>query len=190
MPMTPEQMWAKIAENLPAKTGRSLAEWVQVVWRGPYGKRKDRIAWLKAEFGLGHGQAQVVADEAAKSADYVAPTADQRLEAQYRGPKAALRPLYDQLATAIVALGPDVQLAPRQSYVAFSRGRRFALLQPSTPRRLDLGLVLPGVAPTGRLQAAAGFGSGRTTHRVALTSSADMGDEVLAWLRAAYEAGR
>jgi hypothetical protein len=52
---------------------------------------------------------------------------------------------------------------------------------------VDLGLKLPGVEPTERLQAAAGFGSGQITHRVALTSEAEVDDEVLGWLKAAYE---
>jgi hypothetical protein len=114
------------------------------------------------------------------------PEADQ-FAAQYAGAKAALRPIYDRLAEAATALGSDVTLEPRKTYVALARGRQFGLIQPSTKSRIDLGLKLPGVEPTARLQAAAGFGSGQITHRVALTSAADVDDEVLGWLKAAYK---
>jgi predicted transport protein len=114
------------------------------------------------------------------------PAADQ-FAAQYAGAKAALRPIYDRLAEAATALGSDVALEPRKTYVALARGRQFGLIQPSTKSRVDLGLKLPGVEPTERLQAAAGFGSGQITHRVALTSEAEVDDEVLGWLKAAYE---
>jgi Domain of unknown function (DUF5655) len=80
---------------------------------------------------------------------------------------------------------------PRRTYVTFSNGRQFAIVQASTKSRVDLGLVLPGTRATTRLQEAGSFGSGNVTHRVALTSPDDVDDRVRAWLRAAFErAGR
>jgi hypothetical protein len=114
------------------------------------------------------------------------PVADQ-FAAQYAGAKAALRPIYDRHAEAATALGSDVTLEPRKTYVALVRGRQFGLIQPSTKSRVDLGLKLPGVEPTERLQAAGNFGSGQITHRVALTSESEVDGEVLGWLKAAYE---
>ncbi|HXV41755.1 MAG TPA: DUF5655 domain-containing protein [Anaerolineae bacterium] len=114
------------------------------------------------------------------------PVEDQ-FASQYAGAKAVLRPIYDRLAEAATALGSDVTLEPRKTYVALARGRQFGLIQASTKSRVDLGLKLPGVEPTERLQAAAGFGSGQITHRVALASEAEVDDEVLGWLKAAYE---
>jgi hypothetical protein len=108
--------------------------------------------------------------------------------AQYAGAKAGLLPLYQRLAEASQALGSDVRLETRKTYVALVRRKQFGLIQASTKNRLDLGLKLPGVAPTERLQAAGGFGSGQITHRVALTSLAEVDHEVLGWLKAAYEA--
>ncbi len=72
-------------------------------------------------------------------------------------------------------------------YVAFARARQFALVQPSTKTRVDLGLVLPGVAPSERLAASTNFGSGSINRRVALAAPADIDAEVEGWLRQAYE---
>ena len=83
--------------------------------------------------------------------------------------------------------GGDVRIEPRQTYVAFARAKQFALVQPSTKTRVDLGLVLPGVAPSERLAASTNFGSGSINRRVALAAPADIDDEVEGWLRQAYE---
>ena len=77
----------------------------------------------------------------------------------------------------------DVAVEPRQTYIAFSRVRQFALLQPSTPTRLDIGLVLPDAAETPRLRAA---GSGRISHRVSLAHEDEIDGELTEWLREAY----
>jgi predicted transport protein len=119
-----------------------------------------------------------------------APPVEDPLAAQYAGPKAALRPIYDRLAALAQQLGGDVTLDPRKTYVSLARQRQFGVIQPSTRTRVDLGLKLPGVAPTDRLLAAGGFGSGNVTHRVALASLDDIDDQLIGWIRSAYESVR
>ena len=108
------------------------------------------------------------------------------LEAMLGG-KEPIRPVLARLMSVVEELGPDVATEPRGTYVAFSRGRQFALLQPSTATRLDVGLVLPGAAETERLRSAGDFGSERTTHRVSLAHEDEIDGELTDWLRAAYE---
>jgi hypothetical protein len=108
------------------------------------------------------------------------------VEAQYRGKKAALRPIYNRLIEIAQSMGDDIKLTPRKRYVALVRKKQFALIQPSTATRVDLGLKLPGVAETDRLQEAPDFGSGSITHKVALSSVDDVDPQVTNWLRAAY----
>ena len=76
---------------------------------------------------------------------------------------------------------------PRQTYIAFSRLRQFAVLQPATPTRLDVGLVLPGAEETARLRPAGSFGSGRISHRVSLAHEDEIDGELTGWLRDAYD---
>jgi predicted transport protein len=106
---------------------------------------------------------------------------------QYAGARAAFFPLYEQLVARATSLGDDVELAPRQSYVAFTRGKQFALVKPSRDR-LDLALKLPDAPQHPRLEAAAGLGSGSMTHRVVITSADDIDEQVIAWLEQAYRA--
>ena len=109
------------------------------------------------------------------------------VDAQYRGAKAHFRPLYEKIATEAQRLDPAVELAPRKSYVALQKNKTFALIKASTKNRLDLGLKLPAREGYGRLQDSAGFGSGSITHKVALHSLVDIDEEVIGWLRVAYE---
>jgi hypothetical protein len=109
------------------------------------------------------------------------------VEAQYAGGKAALKPVYQRLVRMARGFGSDVDLAPRKSYVGLTRGKMFAVIKPSTRTRLDLGLKLKGKVASGRLQAAPGFGSGSITHKVALTSLEEVDDELLEWMKEAYE---
>ena len=67
----------------------------------------------------------------------------------FAGKKADLRPIYDAVMAKVKALGTDVELAPKKAYVSLRRNKQWGLVQPSTATRLDLGLVLKGVPPSG-----------------------------------------
>lgn len=195
MPRSPDEMMHAVIANLPAKTGRDFASWValtreQTIAGQGMSKNGEVLNWLKREYGLGHSTAFIIAAEALKPADYVAPTDTQIVDAQYAGAKAALRPIFEQVLAVVQALGDDVRIEPRQSYVAFARAKQFALIQPSTKARVDLGLVLPDIAPSGRLTASTNFGSGSINRRVALTTPDDVDAEIEGWLAQAYMQGK
>jgi hypothetical protein len=182
-------MGAAILRNLQVKTGRTLEEWKTVVRALPEERRKDRVARLKREYGLGHVTAELLVDRTTEAdTGFVPLTPEDMLTAQYAGPKAALRPIYDRVITVAQSLGTDVRCEPRYTYVSMSRKAQFGVVQASTRTRVDLGLRLPGVEPDGRLQPAGSFGSGGVTHKVALTSPVDVDDELTRWLQDAYGA--
>ena len=192
MPNSPQDMMRAVISNLPAKTGRSFDEWValtreQAIDQLGMRKNGEVVSWLKRESGLGHSTAFIVAAEALKPADYIAPTDEQLIDAQYAGAKAALRPIFERVFAYVKTLGDDVRIETRQSYVAFARAKQFALIQPSTKTRVDLGLVLPGVAPSGRLDASTNFGSGSIDRRVPLSTPDDVDAEIETWLRQSYD---
>ena len=176
-----------IVRNLGEKTGRTLEEWVDVLRAdGPEGPRKDRVAWLKREHGLGHVQGGTVVDACDRPEAFAGVAPDLVVDSLLAG-KDVVRPLYEHVRAQIELLGDDVTLEPRQTYTAFSRGRQFALIHPLS-NRLELGLVVPDAAATTRFREAGSFGSGRATHRVSIVSEADVDGELLFWLRAAYDA--
>jgi uncharacterized protein DUF5655/uncharacterized protein DUF4287 len=181
-------MRAAMIRNLAEKTGRTLDDWVALIRAGaPAGSRMERIAWLQQEHDLGHGQASMLVDSVDRPEIFEEQDPQTLVDSMLDG-REAIRPVFTRLTSLIEELGDDVSVEPRQTYVAFSRGRQFALLQPSTPTRLDVGLVLPDVEETERLRPGGSFGSGRTTHRVSLAHEDEIDGELTEWLRAAYDA--
>ena len=189
MPKTPEEMEATMVANLPASTGKPLDAWLALLTPKGLAKHGEIVKLLKTEHGVGHGYANLIAQRfLAAGKPAAAPGGDDLVEAQYAGPKAALRPTYDALIAAIRTLGADVDVSPKKTYVSLRRSKQFGLVQPSTATRLDVGLVLKGVEPKGRLEASGSFNA-MVTHRVRVESKAEVDAELLGWLKRAYEAG-
>ena len=84
------------------------------------------------------------------------------------------------------AFGGDVEVAPKKAYVSLRRNKQFAIVQPSTAARLDVGLNLKGTAPAGRLELSGSFNS-MVSHRIRLDSSQGVDKELIGWLKAAYD---
>jgi hypothetical protein len=172
--------------NLKEKTGKDIEAWVAIARASGEEKHGKVVARLKADHGLGHGYANLVAHTMLKSAAVMSADPDDLVQQQYAGAKAALRPWYDALAAQVAAFGDDVAFAPKKAYVSLRRSKQFGLVQPSTATRLDVGLVLKGVPPEGRLEAA-GSWNAMCTHRVRVESAGDVDAQLLRWLRQAYD---
>ncbi len=182
---TPEEMAAKMVANLKEKTGKTLPQWLKLAAKAQAAKHGELVKHLKAEHGLTHGYANLVAHEHFRAA--AGGGADDPVAAQYSGKKEALRPIYDKLVQAVAKLGRDAELSPKKSYVSLRRSVQFGLIQPSTATRVDVGLNLKGVPPDGRLEAA-GSWNGMVTHRVRVSSPNEVDAQLKRWLKQAYEA--
>ena len=176
-----------VSESLAARTGRSLDEWVALV-RASGIDPLDQAAvrrWLRAEHGVPQNSQWAIADAAARAAGWTRPSAAEYVDRQYTGAKAALRPIYDALATAVTGFGDDVSIEGRGTYTPFVRGRQFAAVAAATRDRVDVGLRFTDPPPSPRLEPASG--PGQATHKLSLRGPADVDDEVLRLLRLAYE---
>ena len=181
-----EDATATMIANMPEKTGKPLDAWLKIVTKSKLARHGEIVAMLKADHGMGHGFANLVAHKALASDAGSAESGD-LVASQYAGPKAALKPMYDRLVGIVEGFGKDIELAPKKAYVSLRRSKQFGLIQPSTATRLDLGLNLKGVAPKGRLEAS-GSWNAMCSHRVKLAGLSDIDAEVKAWLKQAYDA--
>jgi hypothetical protein len=175
--------------NLPDKTGKSLEEWVAHLNGLGLAANRDIMAHLKGDHGVSHGYANLISQMARRGDEVSATapgTADALVEAQYTGAKAALKPIHDAIMTAVRGFGPDVEVAPKKSYVSLRRSKQFALVQPSTKTRVDVGLKFADRPAGDRLESAGGWNS-MVTHRVRVTSADEVDDELVGWLREAYD---
>lgn len=180
---TSEQMLQTMLSNLPDKTGRPLDDWLAELRKQSFAKHGEIVKWLKSEHGVTHGFANLIAQQYLSAGD------EQKdlVAAQYSGQKAELRPIYDALIAAVQKLGADVEIAPKKTYVSLRRSKQFALIQPSTRTRVDLGINLRGTPADGRLEDSGSFNA-MVSHRVRLSKKADIDSQVRQWLKAAFDA--
>jgi hypothetical protein len=186
MANTPDAALATMIANYEKNTGKPIEAWVALMRKANLAKHGEIVKHLKEKHGMGHGYANVVAMEVLKG-DAPAASGDDLVAAQYAGAKAALRPHYEKLAAAVAKFGPDVELSPRKTYVSLRRSKQFALIQPSTADRLDVGINLKGVAAKGRLEPSGSFNA-MVSHRVRVTGAKDIDPELVGWLKQAYDA--
>lgn len=173
--------------NLETQTGKSKAQWLKLATARKLAKHSELVAWLKSEYKIGHGYANLIALRAREAEGGGVAAPDDLVGAQYAGAKAALKPTYDKLIALVRAFGKDVEVAPKKGYVSLRRNKQFGLIQPSTAARIDLGLILKGAAPGGRLEASGSFNA-MCTHRVRIEGDAGIDADVKKWLKQAYDA--
>ena len=112
---------------------------------------------------------------------------DDKVAKVFSRAKAAWRTDFDALVTKLETFGEDIKLAPTETYVSLLRGdKKIGIVQPSK-ERLDIGIKLKGVEPTARLEMA-GSWNNMVTHRVRVATSSEVDEELVQWLRQAYEA--
>jgi hypothetical protein len=173
--------------NLPEKTGKSLEDWFKVLAASRLEKHDDMLKLLKSEHGVTHGYANMIClVYREENSAAPPPTGDDLVAAQYAR-KPETKPIYDALLDAAMQFGPDVEVAPKKTSVSLRRKKQFALIQPTTKTRIDLGIQLKGQAPKGKLESGEMWG-GMCTHRIQLFSPADVNAEVLDWMKQAYDA--
>lgn len=183
----PASMMAAVTSSMKERTGRTLEEWLDAVATSgidPLDQNSVR-RWLKSEHGVLQNSQWAIADAAARAAGWQPPTVEEQIDEQYAGPKAHLRPIFERVRELVAALGDDVRLEARGTYIPFVRRRQFLAIAAATRTRIDLGLRYTA-APDSPLLVPA-QAPGQATHRLSLTSVAEITPEVGALLLMAYE---
>lgn len=182
--------------NIPVKTGKTLKQWFAVLKKAKLEKHGEMMKLLKGEHGITHGFANLIVHKyretdttsikAAKTSKATT-SMDDPIAAQYSGAKADLKPIYDKLLKVVQGFGDDVEVSPKKAYVSLRRSKQFALVQPSTKTRVDVGIKLKGVEPTARLETSGSFNA-MVTHRVRISDIKEVNAELKKWLKQAYDA--
>jgi len=172
-------------DNLQKNTGKSLEEWIKIVKKTGLEKHGEMVKYLKTEHGFTHGFANLVSMKARSADAGSADSVDQLVDEQYKT-KENLRLIYNQLINEIKRFGSDVEIAPKRAYVSIRRKKQFAIIQPSTKTRVDVGINLKGFEPAGKLEASGSFNS-MVSHRVKLEDTTQIDNALVEWLKAAYE---
>ena len=184
-------MAATMIANLKEKTGKTMAQWLKVCKASKLEKHGQIVKHLKSEHGMTHGFANLVVSEflsgAATAAVKATPKTDNALvDTQYSKGKEDLRPIYDALVKMVEKFGKDIEISPKKAYVSLRRNKQFAIVQPSTKTRVDVGINLKGEPTTDRLEASGSFNS-MVSHRVRISDKKEVNAELKKWLKKAYD---
>ena len=174
-------------QNLLEKTGKTLEQWKAVLAAKSFVKHGEIMTYLKGQCGVTHGYANLIALKF-READAASSEEDELVTSQYKG-KEAMLPIYQALHQFISKLADDVEVSPKKNAVSFRRKRQFALVQPSTKTRIDLGLKFNSRDIAGRLEGSGPFGT-MCSHRIQVTDMSQVDDELFTLIKEAYlEAG-
>jgi hypothetical protein len=184
-----ERAKATQMENIQKKTGKSMAELSELIQESGLSKHGEIRSMLMDKLSLGYGDAtmlvhfvlktdtQIVVDEKGLSIEDV-------LNEIYSGPKVGLRPIHDRLMSSINQFG-EFEIAPKKGYVSLRRKRQFAMLGPATNSRVELGINIKDLGIDERLlEQPAGS---MCNYKVRLTDPTQVDDQVVSWVRQAYE---
>ena len=171
--------------NIEKSTGKTLKQWTDIVNKSGFTKHGELVNFLKEKHGFTHGNANTVVHFAKQSHAGAAENSDDLIAEQYKG-KENLKPWYDKIMAEIKKFGNDVELAPKKAYMSLRRKKQFAIIQPSTKDRLDVGLNIKGVAPSGNVEEGAKWNA-MCTHRIRIEDEKTINKDLINWIKQAYE---
>jgi predicted transport protein len=171
-------------KNIENTTGKKLDEWAAIINDSGFEKHGELVNFLKKEHSMGHGNANMLVHHTNKSHSAY-DNEDDLVVQQYKG-KEDLKKFYDLLIKEVKGFGSDVELSPKKAYVSLRRKKQFALIQPSTKTRLDIGLNLKNAEPSRALEAGGSWNT-MCTHRIKIEKATDIDATVIQWLKQAYE---
>ena len=172
-------------ENLKKNTGKSLEEWISIIQSEKLVKHGEIMKMLKNKHGFSHGFANLVAHKALKTDAGSADNQEDLVKKQYQG-KENFWPIYLKLLGEIEAFGNDIEFAPKNAYVSVKRKKQFAMLIPATKTRYEIGINLKGYPAIGILEADTKT-NGMCSHKISAIHESEITNEVIDWIRKAYD---
>lgn len=171
-------------ENLKKNTGKTLEQWIAIVQKENFEKHGEILKFLKEKYEFTHGFANLVAHKARSSDACSAENTDDLITNQYKG-KEHFKTIYDRLILEISAFGNDIEIAPKNMYVSLRRKKQFAILNPATKTRFEIGINLKGQEPKGKLEAEKP--NSMCSHKIKISEISEIDKEIMNWIKIAYE---
>ena len=180
-----DKAYATQIANIEKSTGKKLKEWITIINKSGFAKHGELVSFLKDKHGFTHGNANTIVHFAKQSHAGAAENDTDWIAQQYKG-KENLKPWYDKIMTEINKFGKDIELAPKKTYMSLRRKKQFAIIQPSTKDRLDVGLNIKGVAASGNVEEGAKWNA-MCTHRIRVEDEKMVNKDLIGWIKKAYE---
>jgi hypothetical protein len=176
--------------NIQKKTGKSQAELSTLAHGSGLTRHSELRDFFMRELLLGYGDANalvhfVLKSDGERAAKEAGATNDQVLDEIYAGPKAALRLIHERFMEAVGRFG-EFEMAPKKGYISLRRKKQFAMVGPATNTRVEVGINMKGLPEDERLvEVPAG---GMCNFKVKLSSAEEVDDQLIAWVKQAFDA--
>ena len=180
-----DKAYATQLANIEKNTGKKLKEWVTILNKSGFSKHGELVNFLKVKHGFTHGNANMLVHNAKQSHAAATENDTDWIAEQYKG-KENLKPWHDKIMTEINKFGKDIEVSPKKAYVSLRRKKQFAIIQPSTKDRLDIGLNIKGVPPSGNAEDGSKWNA-MCTHRIKIEEEKTVNKDLIAWIKKAYE---
>jgi predicted transport protein len=168
--------------NIEQRTGKKVDALIAELNASGLEKHMQRVAFLKASLGMGHGDANTIAHLAKQADEPAAP--ENPLDAIYVDKKAHLRPIHDALLNKMQALG-ECEVVLKKRYISYRRNKQFVMIGPATNSRVDVGVNAKGLQASPRLLEQP---AGRMCQYVVrVTAVEEIDDQLIAWMSEAYQ---
>lgn len=169
--------------NIQERTGKPLDELFRILEESGLEKHGRLRDHLKKELGMGHGDANTVVHVYRQRGDDAPRTVEGELARIYSG-KESLRPIHDAIMERVESLG-DFEVSAKKSYVSLRRKKQFAMVGPATRSQVEIGLDFEHADPPERLRPEK---DGRMCrYKVRISDVEEVDDELVGWMRDAYE---
>jgi predicted transport protein len=179
-----EKTVSTMLENLKEKTGYSLEEWKVLIETQSLAKHGEIVKFLKETHNVTHGYASEIALKVLGSDADSATDTDALIVSQYKG-KENLKAFYEKLIAEIQQFGGDFNIDPKKTYVSLKRKKQFIILNPASKTRFEIGFNLKGVEAKGKLENEKP--NGICSHKINLSDINDIDQEVIDWIKMAFE---
>lgn len=171
-------------ENIYKNTGYPLDYWIEVVKKQNFEKHGEIIKFLKEQYQFSHGFANLIAHKSKETSTSLSESIEEIINSHYTN-KEHLKPIYDLLMEHILSFGNDIEISPKKTYVSLRRKKQFATLNPATKTRFEIGINLKGITPQGKLEAEKP--NAMCSHKIKIEKIEDINDEVIHWIKIAFD---
>ena len=175
-------------KNIQTRTGKTLEELYSIYKSSGLVKHGDVRAMFIKEFNMGYGDAVMLTSYLLKSNGELSGKVEvedpgKAVDQIYTGAKEHLRPIHDEIMKRINGFG-EFAVLPKKGYLSLRRKRQFAMVGPATNSRIEIGLNMKNIPPlTGWSKIHPG---GMCQYKVKITSLSEVDDELVEWIRIAY----
>jgi len=180
-----DKAYATQIANIEKSSGKKVKEWAAILDKCGFVKHGELVNFLKQKHGFTHGNANMLVHHAKKSHAAAEGNDTDWIAEQYKG-KDELRAWYDKIMAEVKKFGKDIDISPKKAYVSLRRKKQFAIIQPSTKDRLDVGLNIKGAALSGMVEDGSKWNA-MCTHRIKVTEAKMIGKDLVGWIKKAYD---